>query len=146
MRSKIGVICATLLIVPSIVLAQDTESEIEAGSEAWQEAWNAGDAAAIASLYAENAVLLPPGAEPVTGREAIQAFWQTALDEQAGVTGELETVEVHDFGDAAVEVGSYVDTGPGGEHVDHGKYVAIWKKLDGEWKIIRDIFNSSMAR
>ncbi len=44
----------------------------------------------------------------------------------------------------AVEIGTYANTGPGGEHVDHGKYLAVWMKIDGSWKLVRDIFNSSM--
>lgn len=143
---KLGLLCATLLFAPSIALGQDAEAAVTAGSDAWEAAWNAGDAAAVAALYAEDAVVLPPGAEPVRGREAIQAFWQAGIDAQAGVNSELETVEVLGMGDMAIEVGSYVETGPEGEHLDHGKYVAVWKKVDGEWKIVRDIFNSSMAR
>ena len=146
MRSMIGLVAAAVLVLPSLALGQSTPEAIEAASQRWEEAYNARDAAGITSLYAADAVVMPPNAEPIEGREAIHSFWQTVLEENAGVTGQLETVEVHDMGEVAVEVGSYVDTGPDGEHVDHGKYVALWKKVDGEWKIIRDIFNSSMAR
>ena len=55
-------------------------------------------------------------------------------------------MEVHDLGDMAVEVGTYVDTGPDGEHVDHGNFLAVWKKTGEGWRIARDIFNSNMAQ
>lgn len=54
-------------------------------------------------------------------------------------------MEVQVLGDMAVEVGSYVATGADGSHADHGKYIAVWKNVGGEWKIVQDIFNSSMG-
>jgi hypothetical protein len=39
--------------------------------------FNAGDIASVAALYTEDAVVLPPGADMVEGRSAIQAFWKT---------------------------------------------------------------------
>jgi hypothetical protein len=35
-------------------------------------------------------------------------------------------------------------TAPDGSHADHGSYMAAWRQVDGEWKISRDIWNSSM--
>lgn len=132
------------LALPAAAFGQDAKAAVEAGSKAWQEAWNAGDAAGVAAMYADDATVMPPGAEPVKGREAIRAFWQASIDEHEGDTEELTTMEVHAMGDMAVEVGGYVTTGPDGEHLDHGKYVAVWKKTDAGWRIVRDIFNSSM--
>src|SRR5690349_13884320 len=54
--------------------ANADETAIRAQSTAWEKAYNAGDAKAVAALYAEDALLLPPGAAAVSGRDAIQAF------------------------------------------------------------------------
>lgn len=143
MRVLTLLIGATLLASP--VLAQDdVEAAIAEASEAWQAGWNAGDAAAIASLYAPDARLMAPGAEPVEGREAIEAAFGEHLAEAAGGQTTLETVDLVSEGDLTVEVGSYASTAADGSHVDHGKYIAVWKNVDGEWKIIHDIWNSSM--
>lgn len=138
--------CAALLAFPAAGLAQaeDVKAEITAGGQAWQAAWNAGDAAAIAALYAEDAVVMPPGSDAVRGRAAIEAFWQADIDASKGMTSTIETKEVHAHGNMAVEVGSYMSTGADGSHADHGKFIAIWMKTDSGWKIVRDIFNSSM--
>jgi ketosteroid isomerase-like protein len=37
-----------------------------------------------------------------------------------------------------------MSTAADGSHADHGKFIAVWKNVDGEWKIVHDIFNSSM--
>ena len=40
------------------------------------EASRGGDAHALAALYEEHALLLPPDDEPVEGRDAIEAYWR----------------------------------------------------------------------
>ncbi len=147
MRSAALAVCAALLMFPSAVLGQadpDAQVGVKEGGMAWAAAWNAGNAAGIAALYADDGMLLPPEGDAVQGRAAIEAFWQGAMDALPGVTVKLETRELHNLGDVAVEVGSYMDTGADGEHVDHGKYLVVWMLKDGKWQMVRDIWNSSM--
>jgi uncharacterized protein (TIGR02246 family) len=147
MRSAALAVCAALLMFPSAVLGQadpDAQVGVKEGGMAWAAAWNAGNAAGIAAQYADDAMLLPPEGDAVQGRAAIEAFWQGAMDALPGVTVKLETRELHNLGDVAVEVGSYMDTGADGEHVDHGKYLVVWMLKDGKWQMVRDIWNSSM--
>ena len=146
MRKTLGLLCAALLFVPALVHGQEAEAAVKASAQNWEAGWNAGDGAAIAALYTQDATVMPPASEPVQGREAIQAFWQAAIDATPGSTEDLETVHVQVLGDTAIEVGTYTNAGPDGEHLDHGKFVAVWQKVDGEWKIARDIFNSNMTR
>jgi hypothetical protein len=47
-------------------------------------------------------------------------------------------------GDSAYEVGKYTLGGEGGQVMNQGKYIVIWKKQGGEWKLYRDIWNTSM--
>ena len=53
---------------------------IEAGGRAIADAINSRDAAKIAQLYTADASVLPPGAPRQHGRDAVQAFWQTAIE------------------------------------------------------------------
>jgi len=63
----------------------------------------------------------------------------------AGVKGvKLVTLEVEARGDTANEVGTYALTGEGGKQLDNGKYVVVWKLEGGQWKIHRDIWNTSV--
>ena len=147
MRSAALAVCAALLMFPSAVFGQadpDAQVGVKEATMAWQAAWNAGNGAGIAALYVEDAVILPPGGDAVQGTEAIAAFWQAAIDASPGTTVALATTELHNLGDVAVEVGSFVNTAADGSHADHGKYLVLWKRIDGEWKLVRDIWNSSM--
>ncbi|MEE9576989.1 MAG: SgcJ/EcaC family oxidoreductase [Gemmatimonadota bacterium] len=122
------------------------EAGIAEADAAFAAAWDAGDGAAMASLYTEDAMVLPPGGEAVEGREAITAFWQGFIESLAGSQVALETTEVHSGDGAAIEAGSWAITGADGGHIDHGKYIVVWKYVDGAWRLHRDIFNSSMEQ
>ena len=139
----------TLLIIcaASIVEAQQSaRTAIEANTKQFTEAFNKGDAAAVANLYTTDARMLPPNAEMVDGRANIQKYWQGAMS--AGVKMvSLETVHVETQGNIAVEIGRYTTTIPGAGSItttDKGKYVVVWKREGGSWKLAVDIFNTSI--
>ena len=54
----------------------------------------------------------------------------------------VESLEVESAGDLAYEMGRYT-LYAGDNDVDKGKYVLIWKHEAGQWRIHRDIVNSS---
>ncbi len=109
-------------------------------------AFNSGDGATVASLYTQDASLLPPDSAPVVGRAAIKDFWQGAID--AGMKLEkLQATEVESRGDTAYEVGEFtlmVPTEDGTTDV-HGKYIVVWKRDGQTWRLHRDIWNATPA-
>lgn len=94
----------------------------------------------LASIYTDDAVLMPQGAPMERGPAGIrQGFMEMG---QMGVTAvDLETQEVEVEGDMANEIGQYT-LRAGGSQIDRGKYLVVWKNEDGVWKIHRDMFNS----
>ncbi len=123
------------------------QQAIEETNTQFCEAVNRGDAAAVAALYAEDAKLLPPNTEMVSGRQAIQAFWEGALE--MGVWDiNLESVGVGYDGNLAYEIGAYtlnIQPEGGQAMTDTGKYVLVRKRqADGTWKMTADIWNSSV--
>lgn len=102
----------------------------------------AGDDASLAGLYTEDAQILPPNGDIVSDTDNITAFWRSALD--MGISGaSLETVEVDNEGDTAIEVGRYTLTAADGSVADEGKYLVVWKRVEDHWFIHRDIWNTS---
>ena len=67
-----------------------SKAAIQQLNDAWTAAFNKGDGAAVAAMYTED--LLPPGADIVKGRAAIEAFWKQAV-QQFG-DAKLTTIDV----------------------------------------------------
>ncbi len=139
-----------LLLLPLACVAQpqntgDIRESIVAGNDAWVAAMEAGDAEAAAALYTESAKIMPPGGDAVVGRSDIQAVWQGAI--VSGVKqAELETDEVEQHNDTVIEVGRYKLRGSGGQMLDRGKYMVIWKQVTGQWMLHRGIWNTSLPQ
>jgi uncharacterized protein (TIGR02246 family) len=119
------------------------KAAIEAANAKFSADFAKGDAAAVASHYTAAAWAFPPNGEITKGREAIGKLWKGAMD--SGVKSiKLVVVEVEAHGDAAHEVGTYALMGEGGKALDNGKYVVVWKREGGQWRIHRDIWNTSV--
>ena len=125
----------------------DLKAEIEAANRAFMEAFKSGDAAGVAGAYTEGGRLLPPNAEMLAGKAAIQAVWQGAMD-MGAKEAKLETVEVKPMGEgAAYEIGAYtLRLEPEGAEAmtDTGKYVVLWKREGDRWKLDVDIWNTNL--
>ncbi len=129
--------------------ATSREADVEAIDQLRQEysiAYNAGDAAALAGLYTDDAVLLPPNDATLTGKEAIQSMYEVTFDQ---FTGEHSTTsqEIEVAGDWAFGQGTFrLKLAPkdGSEPVEEeGKYIVICQRQpDGSWKIARLIWNN----
>ena len=103
-----------------------------------------GDADRTAELYTSDGQLLPPGNDLVTGREAVADFWRGVVD--SGVeTIDIEPLDVDVHGDSAVRVGQATLSDAGGGTVDDVKFIEVWKRDEGEWRIHRDIWNSNVG-
>ncbi len=114
-------------------------------ADAYTKATSAGDAKAVAALYTEDAIELPPNHPPVKGRMAIQEYYvsQFAGAKVSGFTLTHWESAVH--GDAAFDVGAYKQTitpTQGTGMSDTGKYTVILKKVGGAWKVAYAIYNS----
>ena len=111
--------------------------------EAFCAAFNRGDAAGVAACYADGAELLPAGSEAVE-RPGIQAFWQAVMS--SGITSvELKPYEVARGGEFVYELGQYVLGTANGKVADRGKYLVIWKRELGAWKLYRDMWTTSLS-
>jgi ketosteroid isomerase-like protein len=123
--------------------AVDVKSEIEAMNVSFMEAANNGDTEALTNIYLPDVILCPPNSEMISGVEnAVAAM--TAMP-PGMVKMVFETVSAEAYGETAIELGKYKVMSPDEATVfDHGKYIVIWKKKGDDWKVSKDIWNTSM--
>jgi len=128
----------------------DTRAEAEKISElsdAWQKAVATRNIDACTTFYAPDAVEMLANAPIVEGSEAIyEWFADWIFDTTVTNTFQSDVIEVASSGDLAYERGTWhfvMDTEEGPIE-DYGKYVVVWKKIDGDWKVIIDISNSDL--
>lgn len=120
---------------------------VEAREAKYAAAYNRQDAAAIAALHTEDAIVMPPNRKMVKGPQGVQAM--TEEDFQMGVGNlVLTTLSVDGSGDLVYEIGKYsasIQVSGQPAMQDSGKYLAVWEKqADGNWLIQADIWNSSL--
>jgi uncharacterized protein (TIGR02246 family) len=141
---KAAVLLIPLLAMAATAQARGIKDDIDAANAKFVAAFNKGDAAGVAQFYTEQATALPPGAPMAKGRVAIQGFWQGAI--QAGYKNlSLKALRVDQFGNAAREIGQFTLDAPNPQqqvtHVE-GKYVVLWRRIGGSWKLDTDIWNA----
>ncbi len=105
---------------------------IEAMTASYQAADRAGDHAAIAALYADDAVIHPANLPAARGREALDAYFAANDSEPQDITFTTVGVVVSEAGDMAYEVGSIAAPDWA------GKYLTVYRKTDGRWLIVGD--------
>jgi len=132
------VIAFSIMLQPQAAFAGD-EEDIAAVIAQWEKAANSGDAAGLTSLYTDDAMLLPPAAPLVQGRDNILSYWEAMI--KMGVSNmDLETIELTVAGNDAFEIGIF--TYEVGDAQASGKAIVLWKKGDdGKWRYHRDIWN-----
>jgi ketosteroid isomerase-like protein len=118
--------------------------EISAAQQRFLRMFAANDLQGIGDCYTEDAQMLVANMDAIRGRAAIRAVFKFTA--ARGHTLEFQTQELDLSGDTAIEVGSYLRRRADGSLFDRGKYIVIWKRVAGEWKIHRDMFSTSLLK
>jgi len=127
------------------MVSEEVQKSIDEVNKRFMKGFVKVDASITASVYAEDAVLLPPGGSMIHGKKAIEEFWGGVM--ASGVKeAKLTTVELSGSGDYIQEMGTGVlkSHPEGGEPAEqNAKYVVVWKHTPDGWKYKWDIWNSS---
>jgi ketosteroid isomerase-like protein len=115
---------------------------IDAISQQWLQFALARDAAGIAGLFASDGELYSENEESIVGPAAIEAFQTRNFERDPDAVPAFgsDRIEVASSGDLAVEFGSW---GPEGADSDFGKYVTVYRKVEGVWRVVGDMALSS---
>jgi uncharacterized protein (TIGR02246 family) len=108
----------------------------------WVAAEISKDVEAAVAMYADDAVEMPSNTPIIAGNEAIRTWFKGWLpDPTITVTFGPTDIQVSASGDLAFERGTYrlVSRGPKGQDEDVGKYLTVWKRVGGKWKVVADM-------
>jgi uncharacterized protein (TIGR02246 family) len=136
---RIALVLAFMVALVAPAVAQ--KAKIEAVNAKWMELFNKGDFDGVAQLYTIDAVAFPPGSSMVRGRAAIGTMWK-AMAEQV-TNPKVTTLDVKRLSpSAALEIGTFSLTtkGPSSKKIS-GKYLVLWQRVQGDWKLAADIWN-----
>ncbi|MEO7308373.1 MAG: DUF4440 domain-containing protein [Ferruginibacter sp.] len=102
-----------------------------------------GDSITVMDHFTEDARAFPSNAEQVIGKSAIalliSQFLKFGIKEFTD-----ETTRVLGAGEYIIEEGNYFLGGDNGKTLDKGKYICVWKKENGQWKVCSNIWNTSL--
>jgi uncharacterized protein (TIGR02246 family) len=137
---RLTALAIVTLFMSAPAIGQDTSTFERLGKQ-YTDAFNKGDAAAVAALYADEVFLLPPGAPIIKGRANVQSYMAQAVN--VGGDFKLVTVDVKPLGpDTAREVGTFSFKLKGAQSQEVvGKYIIVWEKIGSDWKLATDIWN-----
>lgn len=127
--------------------AAGDEQAIRDANARWLELIRNKDADGIRQLYAEDGVVLPQNGKAAVGRDAIGRWWASQMTAPAyALTFGTDQLLFSTARDMALDRGWYRFSaqGPDGAINDSGKYVVVWRKIDGDWKVAADIYNTDL--
>jgi uncharacterized protein (TIGR02246 family) len=141
---KIILSLGVLMILASGCAPAGSSASLERVVADYAVAFNARDAAKVASFYTEDGELTAPGASMVKGRAAIAEALKPTFEQQDRALT-LKQLESGVDGDQGFSSGIFAVTigvtDSGEPEVVTGRYLAVFKRVDGDWKMGHHMFH-----
>lgn len=121
----------------------ELKSVIKKHTEKFTQSHITGDTAFLNRIFAHEARVYPPNSDVVMGYDAIQSVNLEWVN--YGIK-EFREESAYFYGnkDLLIDEGTYYLLYGEENTIDKGKYINIWKMEKGEWKILSNIWNTSM--
>ena len=126
-----------LLVSLTSAITASAESDIWINNKNWEIAFNSGDADALASLYTEDAIVVPPSLEILDAQEEIKNYWANQYMEGTD-NFRVQTINLRIHGDVIYQTAVWVATvTSNGISTDlEGEMTNVMsRQQDGSWKI-----------
>jgi ketosteroid isomerase-like protein/quercetin dioxygenase-like cupin family protein len=144
MRPCILVLGVTVLLNVACGSSANVEEERTALLQVdreWSQATK--DTEKFLGYFAPDASIYVPGMPVATGAGPIRDTITNMMSMPGfSITWNATKADVSTSGDVGYTTGTYEMTASGMPAPEKGKYVTVWKKSNGQWKVIEDIFNA----
>jgi ketosteroid isomerase-like protein len=146
---KLFLTCAAILIAVSQLYAQ-SEAEMKTKfndlNKIFSQMMLDNDLEGMLSYYSENPISMPSYQPALRGLDAMRESHKQQHEMGMKITAfELIATDVIVEGNIAVEIGTYtisMDMAEMDTWDDHGKYMNVWEKQGGDWKLRADMWNT----
>lgn len=110
----------------------DLRAAMEANNAKWLQAYNSQDAQTLGSMYAEDAILVAAGSQPIQGVKDIEAYWAEDVKGYGDHTWKI--METRDATDLAYQVAEWTvaERGSGTQYSGNTVRILV-RQPDGEW-------------
>ena len=115
---------------------EQAKAEIASQLKVYENAMANGDILTLSNMYTEDAEILNSGRPNTIGRENISKVFEGWVRDS--VIGSFVTTGLWGNKDLLVEQGTGSFADAKGTWKSTGRYLLVWKNIDGEWKIFRD--------
>lgn len=148
MYNKSLLLMVSVLLVLALGSCQKQKVDLAAEEQAvrsislkWLETDKAHDAAGQTAFFADNGMVFRENEGPYVGHTAIHNYCSQFFMKNPNYVPDWGTdqVQVAASGDLAVEFGSWREMNLDGSEKDHGKYITIYRKVNGDWKVGADM-------
>jgi ketosteroid isomerase-like protein len=117
--------------------------EIDKANMDFVNLFNAGDSIGLANMFTIDGKSMEPNEPAFIGRSQIQTHYSIVMKAGANKLG-LLTIGLWGDENMLAEEGEFKYMSSDEKFLDKGKYIVLWKKEDGVWKLFRDCYNSDM--
>ena len=142
LMAALAILAAGLILAPGFLKSRN---ELPEGlTEQFEIAFTKHDLDAALALFSDDAQILPEHGEVIQTRESIADFLKNSMTPVVSFNTYTDMLLVR--GDVAVEQGHFtVRNIKRGANIEYGKYMHVWRKQSGDWKLYRLIYNTDVA-
>ena len=122
---------------------EEVSKAISISNSLYFQAFVKGDSSLFIDRYSRECCIMPPDVAKMCGEAAAPGFFRVAYNEMGIRDGKFTTTSIYGACNGfATEEGKFELFDARGSLIKNGKYLVLWKKEDGGWKMFRDCFNS----
>jgi len=101
------------------------------------------DSLTMVNYYTQDAKIFPPNSDPVIGKPAISELTSLYMKYPISEFSE-QTTAFYGNEEYLIDEGNYIMRYGEDNAEEKGKYLNVWKKEDGKWKVFSNIWNANM--
>jgi ketosteroid isomerase-like protein len=134
----------SMAAVEPVADPQALEEEVKTAISAYEVAYESGDVEQIMNYYADDIISAPPGYPLAQGKEAVEAGYREMFEAYT-LDRDYEILEMDVDADSASRLMAWTNVwtplADGETITEVGHCVIDYEKIDGEWKMVREIWN-----